>query len=366
MVQRLIILLLASFGWLANSVQAQDLVVGQSVPLSGINANFGRDMRDGAAAVFAKVNAQNGIAGRKIQLLALDDGNLRERALQNTKELIETKKALLLFGYGSATTTLDALTLIKQYDMALFAPFTGSANVRRDPRVFTIRASYAEEAAKISESQKALGMTNVLVVHYDDAVGQSDAQSVVSAMDLVKKPRTLMVKRYARLNEAFFAPIFNDLPAYVLVVAEHTVAVDLLQAVAARNVRLPVVTLSQVNSDELTSNYGDLAQGVLAAQVVPTPRGGMLVKNAAIRDCAALLKDYSGKTLNYTSLESCLAAKTIVRVIQKLGTHKVTRASLLRGLEEATRIDLDGFVVNFSKDNSGSSFVDLVVLSGGR
>jgi hypothetical protein len=70
--------------------------------------------------------------------------------------------------------------------------------------------------------------------------------------------------------------------------------------------------------------------------------------------------------LEYTSLESCLAAKTIVRVIQKVGAAKVTRTTLLRGLETAGRIDLDGFVVNFSKGNSGSSFVDLTILSRGN
>jgi branched-chain amino acid transport system substrate-binding protein len=91
-----------------------------------------------------------------------------------------------------------------------------------------------------------------------------------------------------------------------------------------------------------------------------------LISNAALKDCATTLQAFNNAKLNYTSLESCLAAKTLVRVIQKVGASKVNRASLLSGLENAGRIDLDGYVVNFSKGNSGSSFVDLTILSRGN
>lgn len=43
----------------SQAALAEDIVIGQSVPLSGSNADIGRDMRDGALAVFDKVNASN-------------------------------------------------------------------------------------------------------------------------------------------------------------------------------------------------------------------------------------------------------------------------------------------------------------------
>jgi len=43
----------------AASAWSQEILIGQSVALSGPNADIGRDMRDGALAVFAKVNASN-------------------------------------------------------------------------------------------------------------------------------------------------------------------------------------------------------------------------------------------------------------------------------------------------------------------
>src|SRR5512145_1088830 len=89
---------------------SQDIVIGQSVPLSGSNADIGRDMRDGAQAVFAKVNASNAL-GRKIQLVTLDNANNRQRAAENTQQLLGQHNAMVLFGYNSATNSVDALPM---------------------------------------------------------------------------------------------------------------------------------------------------------------------------------------------------------------------------------------------------------------
>ena len=364
--KQLIILLTIAVGLVGGNLQAQDIVLGQSVPLSGTNADIGRDMRDGALAVFNKLNASGGIGGRKVQLITLDNANNRVRALENTKELLDAKRAVLLFGYNSATTSVDTLPLLKQHDMALFAPFTGSAGLRSDPHVFTIRASYSEEATKIVEHQKSFGATKALVLHYDDEVGRANLASAAGAFDTANKPRSLAVKRNTKLDATAFAAILSDPPHYVLSTTQFTVVGELLQAAAAKGLNLPVAAVSFVNPDELADTFGTVARGTLVSQVMPAPKGSALIKNAVIKDCAALIKELNNTALNYTSLESCLAAKTIVRVIQKVGANKVTRTSLLRGLENAGRIDLDGFVVNYSKGNSGSSFVDLTILSRGN
>ncbi|HEY9398018.1 MAG TPA: ABC transporter substrate-binding protein, partial [Burkholderiales bacterium] len=71
------------------AVQAEPIVIGQSVPLSGSNKELGEDIRDGALAYINKVNAAGGISGRKIELLSLDDGNKTDRSEKNTIELLK-------------------------------------------------------------------------------------------------------------------------------------------------------------------------------------------------------------------------------------------------------------------------------------
>src|SRR5262245_16007969 len=87
------------------AANAQDIVIGQSVPLSGSNADIGRDMREGALAIFNKANASNQL-GRKIQLITLDNANDKQRAAANSQQLVDQHNAIVLFGYNSATNSV--------------------------------------------------------------------------------------------------------------------------------------------------------------------------------------------------------------------------------------------------------------------
>ena len=84
-------------------VTATSITIGQSAPLSGANAELGNDIRNGALAYFAKVNAAGGVHGRRIELVTLDDGNAVPRSEANTKKLVEEQGVFALFGYASAT-----------------------------------------------------------------------------------------------------------------------------------------------------------------------------------------------------------------------------------------------------------------------
>jgi len=69
------LLLLCAACWSCSQAIAQEIVIGQSAPLTGASADIGRDIRDGAQAVFERVNAAGGIRGRRIALVSLDDAN---------------------------------------------------------------------------------------------------------------------------------------------------------------------------------------------------------------------------------------------------------------------------------------------------
>jgi ABC-type branched-subunit amino acid transport system substrate-binding protein len=347
-------------------VQAQDIVLGQSVALSGSNADIGRDMRDGALAIFEKANASKLLGKHKIKLVTLDNGNERTRALDNTKRFLEMKDLVALFGYNSATTSLDTLPALVQNKMALFAPFSGSPSILYHPRVFTVRASYKDEAEKIIAEQAKLGSTKALVIYYDDDAGKANLEAVSQAFSAANKPRNLAVKRNAKLDAAVFDPIFKNPPQFVLITTQFSVVGDLQRVSAATGQHIPITALSFVNPDELAANLGVLARGTTVSQVMPSPRGANLYENNTVRDCAATLAAFNGSKLNYTSLESCIAAKTILRVIQKVGPTKITRETLLGGIEKAGRIDLNGFVLNFTNSNQGSQYVDLSILSRGN
>src|SRR5688572_9064859 len=74
----------------SNTWAARPSVIkfGQSASLTGGQASYGRDLRDGIAAAFASA-ASNG-EGPPFELVCLDDGGTGERCRQNVRTLIES------------------------------------------------------------------------------------------------------------------------------------------------------------------------------------------------------------------------------------------------------------------------------------
>ena len=107
----------------AGAVQAQGdkWVIGQSAPLSGGNAKFGQDIRDGANAWFAWVNSKGGVQGKAIELVSMDDKNDRKTAGANAGVLLENRDLLALYGFASATLSLDALPQAESHPLVRHA-----------------------------------------------------------------------------------------------------------------------------------------------------------------------------------------------------------------------------------------------------
>src|SRR5437870_4592040 len=82
---------------------ADKIVIGQSAPLTGSNADIGKEIRDGALAYFKKVNDAGGINGKHIELVSVDDKNDRKTAGANAVKLVNESNVVALFGFASAT-----------------------------------------------------------------------------------------------------------------------------------------------------------------------------------------------------------------------------------------------------------------------
>jgi ABC-type branched-subunit amino acid transport system substrate-binding protein len=80
-----------------------EIKLGQTQPFSGPVSAASAEGRS-AAAYFEMINSQGGINGRKIKLIALDDGFVPPRTVEQTRRLVEEENVLALFGsLGSPT-----------------------------------------------------------------------------------------------------------------------------------------------------------------------------------------------------------------------------------------------------------------------
>src|SRR4029079_12093322 len=182
----------------APGVTATTIIIGQSAPLTGANAELGNDIRNGALAYFRKVNEAGGVHGRKIELASLDDRNTVPRAEENTKKLVEEQQVFALFGYASATLSRPALPFVEKHHVPFLSPLTGADPMRVFHKyVYNMRGSYAEELEKIVDHFAPLGVKRFSIVYYDDVVGRENFTAVERAL----KKRNLAVVSTAAFKD---------------------------------------------------------------------------------------------------------------------------------------------------------------------
>lgn len=347
----------------AFTAQAQEKwAVGQSAPLTGGNAQFGKDIRDGAQAYFAWLNAKGGVQGKPIELVTMDDRNERKQAGANARTLLENRNMLALFGFASATLSLDALPQAEAKEVAFFAPFSGANPVRvNSPVLFTVRASYGEEMEKILDFWVSLGLKRVSVVHYDDEVGKQNLDVVVRYLKKVDlAPQSVALKRNAQIGKAEVQALMAQQPDLVLNTVLSGAAAQLQKGLVEAGRFVPTSSLSFIGADQFIAAAGRSSAGVSISQVVPNPTSSI----PAVRECAKALDAAGIKTpMNSTQLEACFAAKVLAEGIRR-ARKPVGAKSVLEALTNLGSYDLGGFRITFSTgSHHGSKFVDLAMVT---
>lgn len=333
-------------------------IVGQSAPLTGSNGAFGRDIRDGALAYFKSVNARGGIAGRNVDLVTLDDANDRKTAGANTQKLISERSAVALFGYASATLSLDAMPLAEKSGVIFYAPFSGANPVRQAPPVvFTLRASYADELEKMLAFWTSAGARQVVVVHYDDEVGKQNLAIVAEYLKKQsKEPKAFSLQRNATFQATDVERLMALRPDVIITTVLSTPAADLSKILASKGSMVPTSSLSFVGAQQYIQAAGEAGAGVTIAQVVPNTTS----RAPIVAECAAAMRDAGfNQPMNSTHLEACIGAKVLTEAMRR-AKKPVDARSIIASMQSLGRYDTGGFSVSYGTgQNHGSKYVEL-------
>ena len=340
---------------------AQDIVLGQSVALSGPAAELGRDMQFGAQIYFDSVNATGGIRGRTIVLKTLDDGYEPNRAEANTRRLIDDD-VLALFGYVGTPTSAASIPLATTAKVPFFGAFTG-AELLRSPfnrYVFNVRASYFDETELIVKQLAAEGLTKISVFHQNDSYGQAGLAGVERA--LLARKMTVFSKATVERNStdvrAAVDVMLAGKPEAIVMIGTYAAGAEFIKQTKARGLLTRYANVSFVGTKSLAKALGPIGSGVMISQVVPSPSSE---KYPWVNEYRRLALAKGGE-LSYTSLEGFIAARIIVEALKRGGDS--SREALIRAIEGMRDISLGGFPIFFSADNhSASRFVELTVLN---
>ena len=346
------------------------ITIGMSAPFSGPNGAYGIDMRQTIQTYFDQINKSGGINGRKLDLVALDDGYETERTVANTKTLLKEKNAFALLAYyGSSPTTEAMNTVFGPAKVPLVGTISG-ANTLREPLnsnangryMFNVRASYADETEAIVNQLVSLGLKSIAVFYQNDGFGKSGLEGVTAALAKHKlaPSATATVERNSIDVQKAAEAIGKANPQAVVMVTLYKPTAAFVKEMKRNNQNPMFMTLSPVGTEQLVQELGASARGIGISQVVPYPWNDVTPVVREYQKLASKPGSYS-----YYGLEGYLMAKTLVEGLKRTGKD-LTRDKLVSSLEGMGNVDFGGYRVNYSPNSrQGSRFVELTVVGPG-
>lgn len=346
-----------------SGITANTIVIGQSAPLTGANAELGNEIRNGALAYFRKVNDAGGVHGRKLELVTLDDANQVPRSEANTKKLVEEQGVFALFGYASATLSKPALPIVEKNKVPFLSPFTGADPMRAFNRyVYNTRASYADELERIVEHYTTFGTKRFAIVYYDDAVGKENLAAVERPLkkhDLTITALGAFKDRATPDIEGTVKTVMKSEPEVVIMTTLYKASSDFIKTSAKLGLNAQMVSNSFPGATPLAKELGSSAAGVVISQVVPAPTNRTV---PVVREYQGAIEKLLGKKdFSFTSLEAYIGAKVLVEGLRRAGANP-TRESFMNALDKLD-YDAGGYPVRFTPTNhNGSNFVEITVV----
>ena len=346
-------------------ISRKSLTIGCSASLSGPLAGFGRDIKQGAEAALAQINARGGIHGRMVQLQILDDGYVPQRTTENVQQMISQGSAFALMSCVGTPNNAGILPMIEDAGIPYVAPFTGASSLRKGARnVFHVRASYTDEVRRLVQRLAGMGLKDIGVVYLDNAYGREmleDSTRFLAEQGLKPLVQVALATDGKNLSDVL-AKVGQARPAAVLLATAGAVSVELVRGLKTNNPGVLMAGLSVTLTSEGLKQLGDAGSGLALTMVMPDPTRA---KTALVRDYQAAMRARGVQEFNLGTLESYTNTRVLAEGLERAGADP-TRSKLRTALAGIRNLDLGGLVIDYSGQAPyvGSRFVDMGVLNG--
>lgn len=346
-------------------ISSKSLTIGCSASLSGPLAGFGRDIKQGAEAALAQINARGGIHGRMVQLQILDDGYVPQRTTENVQQMISQGSAFALMSCVGTPNNAGILPMIEDAGIPYVAPFTGASSLRKGARnVFHVRASYTDEVRRLVQRLAGMGLKDIGVVYLDNAYGREmleDSTRFLAEQGLKPLVQVALATDGKNLSDVL-AKVGQARPAAVLLATAGAVSVELVRGLKTNNPGVLMAGLSVTLTSEGLKQLGDAGSGLALTMVMPDPTRA---KTALVRDYQAAMRARGIQDFNLGTLESYTNTRVLAEGLERAGADP-TRSKLRTALAGIRNLDLGGLVIDYSGQAPyvGSRFVDMGVLNG--
>jgi branched-chain amino acid transport system substrate-binding protein len=344
-------------------VRAQSSVVrfGQSASLSGGQAAYGQDVRDGILAAFNAANKADS-KGPRFELVTLDDGGDKERCKGNVKTLIDSGVTALL-GLTSGAAAEACLPIVEEQKIVMLGTASGNMGIRSDKlaMVYHVRSGYDDEYRRMVTYVKEFNMQRVGYVYLKDTSPANQA-AMTSALNAVGLKLTVSLP-LDRNQKSFDAEVRKLLDAkldcVLFTTNSHPISAIVAGMSAARYSGFYFA--SSFAGQALITDMVGKGQSIIMSQVVPRPNA---IASSVVKHCQDDLAALgSGARIGFTSLEGYIAGRVAVEAARLALKGGGTGPSRFKDALSDLNVDLGGYRVRFTpQSQQGSRFVDVIAI----
>lgn len=367
----------ASLTLLFSPASADEFLVGMSATFTGDGSALGTQARLGVEVAFEEINHSGQLpAGRKLRLLAREDGYDPEQAAQNVRSFIEEEQVIALIANMGTPTGVVTEPLARELKTPFVAPLTGAMRLRHEPParyVYHLRPSYQEEIEFLVRwaMRQGIAPEEMAVFTQRDAFGDDIYQStlgVLGRLGLTARGRIPHV-RYARNTENVemaVADLIGQMkpPRAVIIGAATRPSAKFIRLTHGELPETMFLTASFGADESFADLVRDLSATIIAAQVVPSPNEDYPL----LRRFQVALSDYADAAApTRAALEGYLAAHLLAQALGKTQAPH-GREALADALGAGEQLELcPGVIMGLDAGSQpGSRRIWLTRVSGGK
>ena len=347
-----------------DPMDSKTVSIGCSLGLTGPLASLARELKQGLDAGLAQVNAK-GINGREIKLVALDDGYDAKRSEDNARKLIADANTVALISCMGTANNQRILPLVDEAQIPYVAPQSGATSLRKAEHrsVFHVRASYSDEAQRLTQKLFSMGITDLAIVYQDTVFGReflADVTAALKSTGQTAAPKAFKLDAEGKGVESVVGQAVAAKPMAVLLGTAGDVTAALVNEFKKVSPSTPLAATSVALSGDNLRQLGGKASGLALSMVLPDSgrTSVALVREYQKAMRAAGFQDFSAR-----SFEGYVNARVLAEGLERAG-RELTRGKLRSALASLRSHDMGGMTVDFSSGAPyvGSRFVDLGIL----
>ena len=341
------LLLIIFYFMLAPSYQNYEkntILLGASLPLSGINSHLGKDVVVGANTYFSHTNARGGIQGKKIEFIQYDDKYEPENTFSNTIKLLTKDDVFALFGFVGTPTVKRVLPIITESNIPFIAPYTGASFLRTKDlnNIVNFRSSYNEELdALVEYLTKQKNITRFAIFYQNDDYGEEGYIALSNALS--KRNLQLSAEGTYKRNTLSIRHAIHEIeaakPEAIILVGAYKPTARFIEKVKEYgSSKIIFCPISFVNADALMGELQGKGDNILFSQTVPSYDD--FYSKEAVEYLKNLAFYYPDEKPSLVSYEAYLAAKTTVTALRSINGI-ITRSKFLDKLKHVPPQTLD-------------------------